>query len=357
MPVSPRGSSWQAAVSYKGQRARADFPTREEAERWHADALAALMNGRAVPPSKRKASALAPGQTSLRDALARTLGDRWAGAKAADSVALKAKAALAFFGEGRAVETLTSADVIRYQSALKQAGDANGTVNRKLSALSAMMKQVAKDSGLTYTPPRFPERLAESDGRQAVLTAEQVQQVDATLRTAGDHETADMVSLLFWTGMRRGELRDLQWSWLVTTPQGSFFRLPSTHTKTSEARDIPLTPQALAIVARRKAEWEADKASGAMPYRHMKGAKVFPEIRTTHALRTFQRVCRMLGVEGDDICLHTLRHSCATHLLRHGATERQVMAWLGHSTMAMMVRYTRVMSTDLASLADRMGAP
>ena len=46
MPVTKRGSSWQATVNHKGQQHRKDFPTKPDAERWHAETKADLLAGR-----------------------------------------------------------------------------------------------------------------------------------------------------------------------------------------------------------------------------------------------------------------------------------------------------------------------
>jgi len=45
MPVTQRGSAWQAQVNHKGQRYRKDFSSREEAQRWHDETKKALVEG------------------------------------------------------------------------------------------------------------------------------------------------------------------------------------------------------------------------------------------------------------------------------------------------------------------------
>ena len=41
-------------------------------------------------------------------------------------------------------------------------------------------------------------------------------------------------------------------------------------------------------------------------------------------------------------CVHTLRHSYATHLLEAGVSLRQIAAYLGHSTLDTTVVYTHL---------------
>lgn len=50
---------------------------------------------------------------------------------------------------------------------------------------------------------------------------------------------------------------------------------------------------------------------------------------------------------------HSLRHACATHLLRGGAGVRQVQALLGHRSIETTVRYTRVELADLRQVLAR----
>jgi len=50
---------------------------------------------------------------------------------------------------------------------------------------------------------------------------------------------------------------------------------------------------------------------------------------------------------------HSLRHACATHLLKGGAGIRQIQLLLGHQRLDSTQVYTRVVTTDLRRMLDR----
>ncbi len=57
----------------------------------------------------------------------------------------------------------------------------------------------------------------------------------------------------------------------------------------------------------------------------------------------------------DDFRIHDLRHSFATEAIRQGIALPIVSKLLGHSSLAMTMRYTHASNADIEAAADRIG--
>ena len=73
----------------------------------------------------------------------------------------------------------------------------------------------------------------------------------------------------------------------------------------------------------------------------------------TQRLRArFNRHCAGAKL-GNGFTVHSLRHSCATEMLRGGASVRHVQELLGHSSIDTTQIYTRVVIDDLQQSHSR----
>src|SRR3982075_2879742 len=79
------------------------------------------------------------------------------------------------------------------------------------------------------------------------------------------------------------------------------------------------------------------------------GSKPGQPISTPQLNRLFHEAADGAGIR-KRVCLHTLRHSFATHLLERGADIRIIQALLGHDKLDTTARYTRVATGMIARI-------
>jgi site-specific recombinase XerD len=76
-----------------------------------------------------------------------------------------------------------------------------------------------------------------------------------------------------------------------------------------------------------------------------------PITRTTVSMLVSQ-LGKKAGL-GKAVTPHSLRHSCATHMLRRGADLRHLQQLLGHEQLSSTEHYTKVEVSDLRRVLSR----
>jgi integrase/recombinase XerD len=66
--------------------------------------------------------------------------------------------------------------------------------------------------------------------------------------------------------------------------------------------------------------------------------------------RAFAETLEKAGLEKGNRSVHSIRHSCATHLLEAGADVRTVSELLGHTSIETTARYTHVQAETLKKM-------
>ena len=149
-------------------------------------------------------------------------------------------------------------------------------------------------------------------------------------------EQADIIRLLLFTGCRKNEIVRLRRS------EVDGDRLMLVDSKTGP-RTVPLNARARAILER--------QPRGESPF-------VFPSPldpsrpRGPH-LGLWYRVRREAGIE--DVRLHDLRHTHASHAVMNGVPVPVVSRLLGHSNTRMTLRYAHLGDRDIERAAERTG--
>ncbi len=255
--------------------------------------------------------------------------------------------------EDRRLDTVTEADVERYVAHLRAEGRAPASVARALVAVRTLHRfladegAVADDPAADVAPPRVPAGLPKPLAEDEVLSL-----LDAVVGAAPVHRRdRAILELLYGTGMRISELCGLSLG-----DADSSSGLLRVFGKGAKERIVPVGRPARAALE----DWLGPNGRAAfVPERWARrhdAEAVFLNQRGGRLSR--QGAWAIVGAYGDRAGLsarlspHVLRHSCATHMLDHGADIRVVQELLGHASISTTQVYTKVSTERLRAVYD-----
>jgi integrase len=161
------------------------------------------------------------------------------------------------------------------------------------------------------------------------------EEVTKLIAAARDDEERAVLTFAIDTGARAGEQLALEWGDIDWHSNLVVFRRSSTRgevgpTKSGKERKVPMTDRLVNALRRIK---------------HLRGKLVFcrADGKPLTLWQLHERLwgtCRRAGLR--EIRWHDLRHSFASQLVMAGVPLRQVQDWLGHSTIAMTMRYSHL---------------
>jgi integrase/recombinase XerD len=172
---------------------------------------------------------------------------------------------------------------------------------------------------------------------------------------AGDQPVARrdraMLEVLYGTGARISELvgldlvdADLEESNLRVLGKGGKERMVPLGRMAGDALAAWLAPEGRG--AMRPERW-ARRGDSEAVFLNQRGGRLTRQ----GAWGVVRRRARAVGLS-DKMSPHVLRHSCATHMLDHGADVRTVQELLGHASVSTTQVYTRVSSTRLRAVYE-----
>lgn len=157
-----------------------------------------------------------------------------------------------------------------------------------------------------------------------------------------------MLEIFYGTGIRNSELRLLVLD-QVDLEQGL---LRIDHGKGSKGRMVPLGEEALSWLEEYLTQARAGFLRRADQNLVFVGTVTGERMPRGWLGALVRRYAVQAGIE-KRVTPHVLRHSCATHMLRHGANVRHLQTLLGHASTDTTQRYTRVELSDLAEVVKR----
>lgn len=267
---------------------------------------------------------------TLEHALTQAMAVRWARTRGEVVAVLNAKDVVNFLGPETLVRDVSTSRVDALVSHLLRRGLTGATVNRKLAALSTMLK-VARERGQVFVLPVMRQQ-RERKGRIRWFNAAEEEAILQALHEQGRQDIADLVVFLLDTGMRRGEAFRVR-SQDVDLDRNTVHIWES---KSDIPRTLPLTPRARAVIMARVRNAKSESSF------------VWRDITTHMLTNAWGRMRRDLGKSSDpDFVLHALRHTCASRLVQRGVPLAVVQHWLGHAAVTTTMRYAHLSPDSL----------
>ena len=217
---------------------------------------------------------------------------------------------------------------------------ANATVNRYLAALSHVFTMAVNEwEWMDDNPMRKVKRPKEPRGRVRFLSE---QEKDILLETCQESQVKELypiVLLAISTGMRQGEILNLNWQDIDFEKSRCILH----DTKNGERRAVPIVGTALKELK----AWSK--------VRKINTDLVFPgkNPKTPIFIRK-PWMDAVKSAEIEDFRFHDLRHTAASYLAMSGASLAEIAEILGHKTLSMVRRYAHLSEGHTSSVVKRM---
>ncbi len=228
------------------------------------------------------------------------------------------------------------------------------TLARKMSSVRAFFGLLEKRGELADNPStllaspkvqrRLPRHLNAEDTQRVIEASE----ASSRISPGEGHRDTAILELLYGCGLRVSELAKLDLDDIVM--EGRQLRVLG---KGNKQRVVPVGSRA-AVALERYLKLRGELVQS----RHLSldPRAVFVSRRGRRlSVRWIQRLVQHYGELGSgrsDVHPHSLRHSCATHMLEGGADLRVIQEMLGHSSLSTTQQYTHLSMEQLTRVYD-----
>lgn len=275
--------------------------------------------------------------------------------------------------EGKLLFELCALDIERIKSKRIKSGRKVATVNRDLDRIRGALSR-AVDWGMLEAHPMRTVKRAKGDDNTRVrylhggeerrlreaLAAREVERRASRERHNAWHEARGTVGHPQWpedgftdhlmplvlvalnSGLRRGELFGLEWH-NINLP-GKLLSVPAGIAKSRKGRHVPLSVEAVDVLTR----WKAQSAGTGYVFPGVGGGKL------TNINKSWAGLVADAKLE--DFRFHDCRHDFASKLVMAGVDLNTVRELLGHSDIAMTLRYAHLAPHKLADAVAKLGA-
>jgi len=234
----------------------------------------------------------------------------------------------------RRLDQIDAKRVERWQTKRINGGTSPWTVKRDIATLRAMMSKAVEWGHLEIHPlatlkaPKAADnsriRYLSKDEEKRLLSALMADSTPAHLRA--------IVTIAMNTGLRRGELLQLDWS--SVDLKANRLTVTAQTAKSSKVRHVPLNKKALAALK----AWKKP------------AARTGPVFGMTDIKKSWATLMTLSEITG--FRYHDLRHNFASKLVMAGIDLNTVRELLGHSDIRMTLRYAHLAPEHAAAAVE-----
>ena len=234
---------------------------------------------------------------------------------------------------------------------------AGGTVKRFVSVVRGFFRYLYRYEYILGNPAEDVEYVKVSEKKKEIFYADEINRLlDSIVRLECNAARYRAIfELMYSTGLRAGELVNLDITDIDFASRILTVRLG----KGGKDRFVPFSEIACYFL-KKYVEGERKIFDKMLRTRGRSAAA-----RNALFLTEYGRICAMTihvrfrkllslsGIKRKGLSLHSIRHSCAAHLLENGADVRYVQELLGHESIETTVKYTHLKIESLKKLYKR----
>jgi integrase/recombinase XerD len=250
-------------------------------------------------------------------------------------------------GPGNVIDGANSDTVAAYVASLRRTRS-GATVARNLSTLRGFHRFLVEEGDAPTDPTADIPGIAVADLLPKALNEDETDRLLGAVVGTGPAMLRDraLLELLYGTGARVSEVVGLNLGDVAEAVGEGGTPLIRVLGKGNKERVVPLGRMARAALRQwlsgegrphlEPKKWKLRSDADAV-FLNARGGR----LTRVGAFGVVKKYATRVGL-ADQVSPHVLRHSCATHMLAHGADIRVVQELLGHASVATTQRYTKV---------------
>ena len=220
------------------------------------------------------------------------------------------------------------------------------TANRYHALLSGIFRWGVENQKIEHNPARDVKRFREPDMRVRFLDADEEASLRRVIRKDFSDREAEL-DLALHTGARRIELHTLRWD-QVDLERGQLTIIGKAHSNSRRSRIRHVPINAMAARALHELHEQSEGSEFVLPRRSNMGFARGKRDRR----RWFENSIEKAGIV--NFRFHDLRHTFASRLRMAGVALEDIMEFLGHTTIAMVLRYAHLAPAHQKANIDKL---